>query len=165
MNLMEDLFSYKAWANKELCELVSRVNTAKYPTQLYAAIRTLNHIYVVERIFKAQLLGETHIYTSTNTKETPSPNQLYASVSVLDDWYLDYASHLPDEQLLEPINFNFVDGDSGCMTRQEILMHIITHGCYHRGEVGRILKQISYTPPKDIFTRFLHDASTEYRLS
>jgi uncharacterized damage-inducible protein DinB len=52
--------------------------------------------------------------------------------------------------------FQFTDGDAGLMTREEMLLHIITHGAYHRGNVGQVLKSISVAPPRDLYTKFLH---------
>jgi uncharacterized damage-inducible protein DinB len=42
------------------------------------------------------------------------------------------------------------------MTREEMLLHVITHGAYHRGNVGQVLKSISVVPPRDLYTKFLH---------
>ena len=37
-----------------------------------------------------------------------------------------------------------------------MLVHVITHGGYHRGNVGQVLKSLSVAPPRDLYTRFLH---------
>ena len=42
------------------------------------------------------------------------------------------------------------------MTREEMLTHVITHGAYHRGNVGQIMKSIAVAPPRDLYTKFLH---------
>jgi uncharacterized damage-inducible protein DinB len=42
------------------------------------------------------------------------------------------------------------------MTREEILLHVISHGGYHRGQVGQIIRAANVLPPRDIYTRFLH---------
>lgn len=42
------------------------------------------------------------------------------------------------------------------MSREEMLAHVITHGAYHRGAVGRIMAQLSIAPPRDVYTGFLH---------
>jgi uncharacterized damage-inducible protein DinB len=60
--------------------------------------------------------------------------------------------------------FNFTDGDKGYMTREEMLTHVALHGGYHRGEVGRILWQLSITPPWDTFAVYLHQADPARRL-
>lgn len=50
----------------------------------------------------------------------------------------------------------FTDGDSGLVRREEILLHIITHGGYHRGAVDEVIRSASVASPRDLYTRFLH---------
>ena len=49
------------------------------------------------------------------------------------------------------------------MSREEMLGHVVTHGGYHRGAVGRVMAQVSVAPPRDIFTVYLHRAEPERR--
>ena len=44
------------------------------------------------------------------------------------------------------------------MSREGILLHVLTHGGYHRGNVGQVLKSIAVDPPRDLYTRFLRTA-------
>ena len=118
---------------------------------------------MVERIFVANLQGIHHSYSATNTAETPTLGALQQAVQETDRWYLDYVAGLSAEQLAERLSFTFVDGDTGCMSREEMLAHIITHGGYHRGAVGRILAQLQVAPPRDIYTRFLHQDQPQRR--
>ena len=48
------------------------------------AIRMMNHIYVVDRIFRAHLQGEPHHYTATNTEATPDLGELQFAVAQTD---------------------------------------------------------------------------------
>lgn len=59
--------------------------------------------------------------------------------------------------------FTLTDGDRERMSREEILLHIVTHGAYHRGNVGQVLKSISVAPPRDLFTKFLHTSEPARR--
>lgn len=161
--LLSSLLHYKAWANQELFTELQRLDPHVHQAELHAALRILNHIYVVERIFVANLQGVHHDYNATNTPETPTLEALHAAVQETDHWYLSYAAQLSVEQLSEPVHFRFVDGDAGCMSREEILAHIVTHGGYHRGAVGRIMEQLQLTPPRDIYTRFLHQDQPQRR--
>ena len=156
MNTIESLFSQKSWANNELFNVLATVNAEQHAQAVQSAIRTLNHIYVVDRIFQAHLLGERHGYSATNTDATPELGELQFSVAETDAWYERYASTVSANQLNESIAFRFTDGDAGTMSREEILLHVITHGSYHRGNVGQVLKSISIAPPRDLYTKFLH---------
>lgn len=162
VSMLQSLFGQKAWANNELFDVLATV-TAE--AELHTAIRTLNHIYVVDRIFRAHLLGEPHGYETTNTKATPTLAELRAAVAETDAWYQRYVAGLSDAALAEQLRFRFTDGDAGTMSREEILMHVITHGGYHRGNVGQVLKNISVAPPRDLLTKFLHVAEPQRRES
>lgn len=162
-SLLTSLLQYKAWANQELFAELQRLDPHSQQTELHAALRILNHIHVVERIFVANLQGLAHNYNATNTTETPTLEALYQAVQETDRWYLDYVAGLDAQQLEERLNFRFVDGDAGCMSRAEMLAHIVTHGGYHRGAVGRIMAQLTLAPPRDIYTRFLHQSEPQRR--
>ena len=162
-SLLTSLLQYKAWANQELFAELQRLDPLTQQSELHAALRILNHIHVVERIFVANLQGIHHSYSATNTADTPTLAALQQAVQETDRWYLDYVAGLSAEQLAERLSFTFVDGDTGCMSREEMLAHIVTHGGYHRGAVGRIMAQLQLAPPRDIYTRFLHEDQPQRR--
>lgn len=161
--LLTSLFQYKAWANRELFEALKGLDADAHPAERHTAIRLLNHIHVVDCIFAANLQRARHGYTATNTPETPTLEALHAAVQETDRWYLEYVAALSPQELGEDIEFAFVDGALGRMSREEMLAHVITHGGYHRGAVGRIMAQLSIAPPRDIFTVFLHTAEPARR--
>lgn len=161
--LLQSLFRYKAWANDELFTELEKVDPVARQAERHTAIRILNHIYVVDRIFAAHLAGGRHGYAATNTTETPALEELRVAVRESDRWYVDYASTVTPEQLSESVAFTFTDGASGRMTREEMLAHVATHGGYHRGAVGRIMAQVSVPPPRDIFTVYLHKSEPRRR--
>lgn len=70
--------------------------------------------------------------------------------------YVSYASILKDKTLCESIEFTFTDRGRGKVTEEVILLHVITHGNYHRGQAGQIIHAANVLPPRDIHTRFLH---------
>ena len=47
---------------------------------------------------------------------------------------------------------------------QEILTHVVLHGSYHRGEIGRMLAAIAVSPPWDTYAVHLHRAEPSRRL-
>ena len=154
--ILKSLFAQKSWANGELFDVLAKVSPSLQAASIQTATRTLNHIYVVDRIFRAHLLGEAHGYLATNTADTPELGVLNFAVAETDLWFEDYVAGISDASLAESLAFRFTDGDAGRMTREEILVHVITHGAYHRGNVGQVLKGIEIAPPRDLFTKFLH---------
>jgi len=161
--LLESLFGHKAAINEEFFAEVGKLDPVAQADERHAAIRLLNHVFVVDRIFAAHLLGRGHGYSATNTPETPALDALQAAVLESDRWYVQYAGTLTPQQLSEPIAFVFTDGQHGRMSREEMLAHVITHGSYHRGAVGRILSQASLAPPRDLLTTHLHRSEPQRR--
>jgi len=159
---LQSLFRFKAWANSELFALLGRL-PQEQADPLQGCVRTLNHIYIVDRIFRAHLSGEARPFDATHTRELPSLAQLQADVQATDQWYVDHVSNLTEAGAAEVIDFTFTDGDKGRMSREEILLHVITHGGYHRGNVGQMLKSISVAPPRDLYTKFLHQSEPARR--
>ena len=155
------LFRYKAWANNELLTALAEVGDESRITQL--AIKALSHTYVVDRIFAAHLRRKNHEYTSANLSQMPRLDDLSADIRASDRQYVDYVSTLDRDQLAERIDFVFTDGAQGRMSRQEMLMHVITHGVGHRGQVSAVMLLNSVAPPKDGFTTYLHDAEASTR--
>ena len=163
MNTLQSLFAHKAWSNNELFNVLATVTSVQHAAPVHTAMRTLNHIYVVDRIFRAHLLGEPHGYAATNTDATPELDELQFQVAETDAWFQAYAAAVSSAQLGERITFRFAD--AGAMTREEMLLHVITHGAYHRGNVGQVLKSISIAPPRDLYTKFLHISEPARRLA
>ena len=162
------LFRYKAWTDAELmtllCQPVEALNEADR-AQHHQAVRLMNHIHVVDRIFIAHLTGQAHAYTATNTPATPTPEQLSWDMADTAAWLLDHAAETDPAALNESVAFTFTDGDHGCMTRLEMLLHLHAHGTYHRGQVSQMLKAIGLVPPRELLTRMLHAQEPERRVA
>lgn len=162
--LLQTLYGYHAWANRELLDKLERVDREKHGTELQSALRLISHYDLVSRIFAAHLQGVPHRYMSSNPDAAPTLSEVRAAVISSDQWYLGYVRDTPSSALSEPLPFTFTDGDKGYMTREEMLTHVALHGGYHRGEVGRILWQLSVTPPWDTFAVYLHRTEPTRRL-
>jgi uncharacterized damage-inducible protein DinB len=158
---LQRLFRYKAWANDELLTALARLGAQSPVTGL--AIKALSHSYVVDRIFAAHLRRTTHAYTSANLSTMPTLQELSADIGKSDREFIDYVSALDRDQLLERIDFTFTDGAPGRMSREEMLMHVITHGIGHRGQVSAVMLLNSVPPAKDGFTTYLHEAEASTR--
>jgi uncharacterized damage-inducible protein DinB len=164
-SLLTSLYKFKAWSNEDLFTTLQQLNATDHADELHSALRILNHIHVVDKIFRANLQGIAHHFEATNTPETPTLNDLHAAVRETDKWYVTYVGGLDQSSLSQSIHFTFTDQGGGQMTREEMLAHVVTHGGYHRGAVGRILAQLSIKPPRDIYTKFLHDTEPARRQS
>ena len=162
--LLRKLFGYRAWANAEFLEKMKGFDPDLHAQDRDAALRLLNHTYVVDRIFAAHLVGADHGFSANDPADTPSLEGLRAALITSDQWYLNYLETVTPEQLSESVPFVFTDGDGGRMSREEMLSHLVVHSGYHRGEVGRIMSRLSISLPWDTFAVYLHQADPSRRL-
>ncbi|WP_410497991.1 DinB family protein [Chitinibacter sp. S2-10] len=158
-NLFVHPFEHKAWANAELFEILIAHDGENSPKGWKLATRLMNHLYVVDRIFIGHLSGVAHGYTATNTPETPLLTALRDQTAETDRWWLDFVDSLQAEQGLNIIEFTFTDGKAGRMSVNDMLFHVLTHGSYHRGMIGKILSEAKISAPRDILTGYLHRES------
>jgi uncharacterized damage-inducible protein DinB len=158
---LQRLFRCKAWANDELLTRLATIGDNSPITGL--AIKALSHSYIVDQIFAAHVRGRAHAYTSANASEPPALQDLSADIRKNDREYIDYVSTLNRDQLAEQIDFSFTDGATGRMSREEMLMHVITHGIGHRGQVSALMLFNSVPPAKDGFATYLHEAEASTR--
>lgn len=155
------LVRYKAWANGLTFESVMNLpeGEALRPrqTRFGNMVHTLNHVYVVDDIFRHHLQGTKHCYTARNTEHPPSLGDLWEAVQSMDRWYIDLVDSWSAEDLARVVHFEFVGGGEGAMTQEEIVLHLVNHATYHRGFVGDMLYQAAVTPPSNDLPVFLRD--------
>jgi len=158
---LKRLFRYKAWANDELLTALTRLGAQSPITGL--AIKALSHSYIVDQIFAAHMRRMPHAYTSANASQMPTLEDLSADIRTSDRAYIDYVSSLDCDRLAERIDFTFTDGAPGRMSREEMLLHVITHGVGHRGQISALMLLNGLPPAKDGFTTYLHEAEALIR--
>lgn len=151
--LLRSLLHYKANADAELLDALAGLPPGQ---GFQTALRVLDHLHTVDRIFVANLQRQGHAHKASWSEEaTPLP-QLSDDIHDTDRWYLAYIETVDDGALDESIDFIFTDGSRGRMTCAEMLAHVITHSGYHRGEIGRLLPEIGAVASRDVFTGYLH---------
>jgi uncharacterized damage-inducible protein DinB len=158
---LQRLFRYKDWADDELLNALAQIGGKSPATEL--AIKALSHAYVVDRIFAAHLRRADHTFSSASLATLPTVEVLAAQIRASDREYVDYVARLSADELAERIDFTFTDGALGRMSREEMLMHVITHGVGHRGQVSAVMLLNSLPAAKDGFTSYLHEAEAAER--
>ncbi|MEN6669591.1 DinB family protein [Psychrobacter sp. B38] len=126
-------------------------------------VRILNHTAVVDSFFISRILGEADPFAADNTEETPTLIKLRQRMETNDSWLVNFTQTVSAAELARVISFQFIDGDFGQLTVEEILLHLLTHGSNHRGMASRVLASNSLERPKDTFTRYLHSAEPSRR--
>lgn len=153
------LARYKAWADERFLSIVEALPeadlTAPRPIVFGSLVRTLHHAYAMDVVWKCHLLRLPHGYTSRNPAHCPGMRELAARQRDIDRWYIDYTATLDADALRQCIDFEFIGGGAGRMSRRVILLHVVNHGTYHRGHAADILYHLGVFPPATDLPVFL----------
>jgi len=145
------LARYNAWANQLIFDAVAALPEGEATKERQSLFRnivhTLNHSYVIDRIWQAHLEGREHGYVTRNTRDHPPLAELWRAQREIDRWYVNWSDALSDAALDEKVRFTLIGGNPGVMTRGEILLHVINHTSYHRGFVADLFYQVPARPP------------------
>ena len=161
MSDVKTMMRYKAWADElflaKIAQLPEAQLVAPQPIIFGNMLRTLHHSYAMDRVWQAHLLGEQHGYTTRNPDNPPSFDVLHQMQLAMDTWYVSYADALSTETLGEIVQFEFIGGGGGAMSRGDILMHVVNHTTYHRGHVADMLYHCALFPPTTDLPVFLRE--------
>jgi uncharacterized damage-inducible protein DinB len=157
------LTRYAAWANTLLYTALGELSELELtkPRQLFSGnlIRTLNHVYTMDLVWQAHLEGRAHGFTVRTPDVHMSLSELRVAQSTLDGWYIRYAEEMSDRTGEEIVDFTFIGGGEGAMTRGDILLHVVNHTTYHRGHISAMMFQIPANPPTTDLPVFLRNAA------
>jgi len=155
------LTRYNSWADELIFGAVAKLpagEATKTRTTLFKnMVHTLNHIYVIDRIFQAHLEGREHGFEARNTPDWPPLEELWRAQRAVDGWYIAWSDKIADAALDERVSFRFVGGGEGAMTRGEMLLHVVNHTSYHRGFIADMFYQVPERPPTTDLPVFLRD--------
>ncbi|HSX56522.1 MAG TPA: DinB family protein [Sphingomonas sp.] len=151
----DTLMRYKRWASNGLNATIAANMDRIGERDLMLVLRLLDHIQSVDEIFADNLEGRAHGRHAPRSFELPAFDTLARRAIVTADWYVSYADILTPAQRDERLDFAFTNGAPGRMTRGDMLLHVATHGTYHRGNIGLILQKNGIEPNADRLTDFL----------
>jgi uncharacterized damage-inducible protein DinB len=161
------LMRYNAWANKTLFDAVAALpagEAVKERTSLFKnMVNTLNHLYVVDLIWRAHLEGREHGIAALNTVLHADLGALWRAQQEIDAWYVSWGDALSDTQARETVRFSLIGGNRGEMQRGDIALHVVNHTSYHRGFVADLFYQIPLRPPLTDLPIYLRETAGPVR--
>jgi len=136
---------YSAWATRRVLDSVTTLSADDLSRGLgnsYGGVRgTLEHIYQADSIWFDRLMGAP---TGDLTKYQPSAN--FSEWAPLLDGYVKWAEALAPADWDRIVSYRNVKGEAFQTPVWQIVLHIVNHASYHRGQITTMLRQIGHTP-------------------
>lgn len=161
--MLIEAFEYKQWSDLRILDAIKQIDGQLFEAEWAFALQQLNHIVIVEELFRARLEERPAPHEHTNSIVVPDLDVLKQRWCESNQWYAHYVANFDSSDRQRKISFIFADGNLGCMTYTEIFFHIINHATYHRGAISHVLDLAKVPHPADTYTTFAHAMEPERR--
>jgi uncharacterized damage-inducible protein DinB len=145
------LFDYDAWANREALASLQRATDA--PPQ---AVSIMAHVVGAEWLWLGRLQQNSRaaaVWPKLTLKECDAQLQDLAR-----EWAA-YLDAIPTGGLAESADYVNTKGESWTNTVADILLHVVMHSAYHRGQIATALRRAGEEPA---YTDFIHAVREAY---
>jgi len=139
------LFSYDDWANREV---LNSLRSADAPPA--RSVGLLAHIVSAERLWLERLEAQQQTFP---VWPMFTLDQCRTQIDQLADLWKNYLASLGEAGLTHSINYKNTKGENFTSQNQDVLLHVVMHSAYHRGQIAADLRAAGFTPP---YTDFIH---------
>jgi uncharacterized damage-inducible protein DinB len=146
MNMREHvgrLLAYDDWANREVLTLLRKAG-APPPRP----VRLMAHIFSAERLWLERLQSQEQ---SLPVWPDFSLSQCEAQAAELLRLWKDYLAR--DSDLSCTVAYKNSKGENWTSRPEDILLHVVMHSAYHRGQIATGMRAAGFTPA---YTDFIH---------
>jgi uncharacterized damage-inducible protein DinB len=144
---IQRFFAYDAWANHEV---LSSLQALQVPPP--RSVKLLAHILSAEKLWyeRLQLKKQTYPVWPDFSLE-----HCKLEADEMPKLWKAYLGSLKEDGLTRSLSYKNTKGESFGSTKQDILMHVIMHSAYHRGQIAADTRAAGFVPA---YTDFIHAA-------
>jgi len=140
LNQFHRLFEYDLWANKKIIEaLKTSDKTSEREVEIFS------HIIGAGQLWYQRITGGEYspqlVWPKTSLEECKPILEKNHKL------WLDYLAKIKIDNLSEKISYTTSKGESYESSIYDILMQVIMHGTYHRGQIAILMRQANVNPP------------------
>jgi uncharacterized damage-inducible protein DinB len=148
---LRTLLDYHYWARTRVLDAADQLSTADFTKDLgnsFPSVRdTLAHIYGAEVVWCSRWHGETP--TALTPAETfPDARTLRRAWVEHEARVRAFFESLGDDGIHSEIEYRTIAGKAYRQEFSQMLLHVVNHATYHRGQVTTMLRQLKAAPPK-----------------
>ncbi len=142
---LKKLYAYDHWANRE----VARALQAASPPPS-RSLRLMAHVVGTEWTWRSRMLPGTK---KMAVWPQLSPEQIVQEVEELRAMWASYLGQLTPPRLSETASYVNSKGERFNSQVGDILMHVVMHSAYHRGQIAADMRASGLEP---VYTDFIH---------
>jgi len=157
LNTIQALYDYNRWANERVLDAVAKLTPEQFNKDLENSFRsvrgTLVHILSAEWIWLERWHG-------TSPRSMLDAEQLSDVAAVRERWAkvesqrAELIRSLTPERLESVISYVNVRGQTFAYPLWQMMVHVVNHSTYHRGQITTLLRQVGAKPVSTDLLRF-----------
>jgi uncharacterized damage-inducible protein DinB len=150
LDYLHRLFAYDDWANREV--LAGLRSAANPPAR---SLKLIAHVLSAEGLWLARLKQQR---PALPVWPELTVTQCQTEADVLGASWRSYLNECEASALSRQIKYVNSKGESWTSQVDDILLHVITHSAYHRGQIASDMRAAGLTPA---YTDFIHGIRQE----
>jgi uncharacterized damage-inducible protein DinB len=161
MDLIKDFAAYNHWANKKIAEWLLQIPTEQFEQTIASSFPSMKltvlHIWDAELAWMDRLKGQQKSFDTYPTKTFKGTNQEILAGFVANSGDLQgFVAKLSKKKIASMSSYEAPDGKTYNQTFEEILLHVIQHSTFHRGQLVTMARGLGITHlPKTDFIHYL----------
>jgi len=158
LDKIRNLFQYNSWASHRTLDACSLLSTEEFTRDLrssFPSVRdTLVHLMLVEWLWLERWYGRSHS-TYPSEKEFPDLAAVLARSAEIEMNLQQFILAQTQESLMRRVEYSTTKGIPHANAMWEMMLHLVNHQTYHRGQVALFLRQLGHKPqPEDMAVFF-----------
>ncbi len=147
---LKDLYAYNVWANERIVNAAEELDPDSLVRDLgssFPSVRdTLRHILLGEWVWMERWDGRspTGPPNSWDLSTLPAIRMRWRTVA---ERHSAFVSGLEESSLARVVPYRDIRGNSFEAPLGQLLLHVVNHSTYHRGQVTTLFRQLGKTAP------------------
>ncbi len=141
---------FTAWASGKLVAAAREVTPEELSRDVKVSFQsllgTLGHIFGADRVWFERVNGRSRT-TLLDPGETLSLDFLETEWTALHGRWREWAAGIDDAGFGRVIGYKLLSGEAAESPLWQIVLHVVNHATYHRGQVTSMLRQLGRVPP------------------
>ena len=158
---LRTLLDYHYWARDVMLDGLTPLTPEQFTHHVESSFRsvrdTVAHIYAADLIWYRRWQGQSP-QSLLSYDSFPDVASIRKAWVELEGQVRAFVNELGDAGVARVFEYKLMSGASGATPFAQMLVHVVNHGSYHRGQVTTLLRQLGAAPPKSM------DLITFYRL-
>ena len=157
---LRKLYDYNEWANDRvfaaLRALEPEALRGRIESSFPSPLATLAHIVAAEWVWLSRWRGHSPSSVPSWLEE-PELEDLGARLAAVESERAELLEGLSSADVETSLEYRTIDGESHEDRLLDLLLHVVNHSSYHRGQLTTMLRQLGVEPVATDYVLFLQE--------